>query len=170
MKKKILFAFVALLGMGVFTACSDDDDNDTPSVVEKQYVDALNKLYPKAKDVEWKKEAAYTVAEFNYPAEYVGVDVWFDGNASWMMTSHDYGKNLFFLPPIVEAAFNTTDYSTWTVDDIEYYEYPVNTKNFYLIEVEKQGEPDANLFFKEDGTLIKTVSGEIAEITPDTAI
>ena len=44
-------------------------------------------------------------------------------------------------------------YADWRVDDIDKYERPGDT--FYLIEIEKGGQQDRDLFYAEDGTLLK---------------
>ena len=86
------------------------------------------------------------------------------------MSENDCGKDLFLIPAAVNEGFNKTEYRTWTVDDIDFYEYPDNTRDFYVIEVEQAGQSDTDLYFKPDGTLIKTVPNDNSEITPDTVI
>jgi hypothetical protein len=41
------------------------------------------------------------------------------------------------------------------VDDIDKYERPAGV--FYLIEIEKNGQKDRNLFYDENGNLLKDV-------------
>jgi len=53
------------------------------------------------------------------------------------------------------------------VDDIDKYERTDRT--FYLIEIETKGQQDRDLFFGEDGTLLKDeVDRENNDVTPDT--
>ena len=84
------------------------------------------------------------------------------------MTETDYGKDLFYLPSVVEKSFSEGEYGTWIVDDIDFYER--TDKDFYLIEVEKAGQRDMDLYYSPDGVLIKAVPDSDVEITPDTVI
>ena len=63
--------------------------------------------------------------------------------------------NLNELPGLVQNAFQTSEYADWRVDDIDKFERPAGV--FYLIEVEKSGQQDRDLFYDEDGTLLKNV-------------
>ena len=66
------------------------------------------------------------------------------------MTEFDYDKNVFLAPAGLNAAFNQTDYASWTIDDISYYRFPTEPRSFYEIEVEKAGNPDTYLYFRID--------------------
>jgi hypothetical protein len=92
--------------------------------------------------------------------------VWYTSNGDWQMTEYDLGVNLSALPQAVQDAFQSGQYSTWRVDDIDKYERPQDV--FYLIEVETKGENDRDLFYASDGTLLKDEADrENNEVKPD---
>jgi hypothetical protein len=55
----------------------------------------------------------------------------------------------------VKETFLAGQYATWGVDDIDKYEREDLT--FYLVEVEKKGQKDMDLYYTEDGTVLKEV-------------
>ena len=141
----LMVCVVALL-----PACDDDDDYSS-SKVPDTVLAALEAKYPAVRGVEWDKKSGYYVADFRDNG--VETEVWFDSNAVWCMTEIDLRTDLNALPGLVKNAFQTSQYTDWVVDDIDRYERPDRT--FYLIEVEKAGQQDRNLFYAEDGTLLK---------------
>ena len=83
------------------------------------------------------------------------------------MTELDFGVNLQLLPEAVRNVFQNGQYASWRVDDIDKYERTDRT--FYLIEIETKGQQDRDLFFGEDGTLLKDeVDRDNNDVTPDT--
>lgn len=146
---KTKFLMVALLAMGlVAMTTSCDDDNYTP---EDIYVQAFQQLYPEASRVEWEDKQGYKVADFRYQNK--ETEAWFDQSAKWMMTETD----LLYtdLPAAIRTAFEASQYATWRVDDVDKLER-VDTETIYVIEVES-GKQEYDLYYAEDGTLIKTV-------------
>lgn len=169
---KIKTIFASALAMALMAvslpACSDDDDNNGIKNIPEVYVNALKKVEPEAKNVKWEMEGIYRVAEFD--KNRVGYDVWFDGNATWVMTEKDYGKDFFLVPHnAVNEAFAKGQYGSWTVDDISYYQQL--TDEFYVIEVETSGQPDMDLFYTPSGELFKVIPSENApDILPNTVV
>lgn len=149
MKTRMINFWFVLCSVVILSACSDDDDNlsNVPASVQT----ALEAKYPAVSNVEWEKKSGYYVAEFRNNG--VETEVWFDSSAVWCMTETDLRTNLTELPGLVQTAFQTGQYADWTVDDIDKYERP--DRIFYLIEVEKAGQQDRDLFYAEDGTLLK---------------
>lgn len=171
MRLKLYYLLIAVLGLVTFAGCNDDDENLAPRPNAPEAVlNAFNAKYPDAKDVKWETKGAYYVADFKTTASLVEIDAWYKADGTWAMTESDYGKDLFMVPTAINQAFNASQYATWTIDDISYYEYPDATKSFYLIEVEKVGQTDMQLYFKPDGTSIKNVADNGVDITPDTVI
>lgn len=164
MNKWISALAVVMAGVGL-TAC--DDDNDVVNPADK-YVDALEALYPGvAQTASWESRRDYMVAEFSaLNAE--DREVWLKkGDASWAMTVTD-GIGFAALPEVVQGAFAAGEYATWTIDDVDYYERP--DLNFYVVEVEKAGNHDTDLYYSPDGSLIKAERETGADIYPDTKI
>lgn len=165
--KRLLFLMTVLTAAIGFVACDDDDDNKTPDMnVTGEYVQALTARYPTAYRVEWERKGPWHVADFYIDRD--EMEAWFDADARWVMTRTELGKNLLSVPTVVANAFASGDYSTWTIDDIDYYEKP--DMEFYVIEVENPGRPDMDLFYGTDGVLIKAIQAVDTEITPDTVI
>lgn len=169
MKTKLFIMLIAILGLVSLQACSDDDDKKS-SDVPASFTEALSQLYPNVKNVKWELKKNYRVAEFSENNGQVETEVWFDSDAKVAMTANDYGKNMFYIPAVVNAAFEATEYAKapWAVDDIDYYQRKADA--FYVIEVEAANKPDVSLFFDKEGVLIKSVEGNVAEITPDSVI
>lgn len=175
MKQKLLYLLLFTLGLTTFSACSDDDDdNVTPPVanVPEAVTNAFKTKYPDVNisQVKWEYKGNYIVAEYKTTANMKDVDAWFSKSGEWKMTETDFGKDLFLIPTELNVAFNKSDYALWTIDDISLYEYPDQTKDFYMFEVEKAGQQDMAVYFKTDGTLIKAAVDTDTEITPDTSI
>ena len=149
MKKNLSMILFAVLGLALGTSCEKEDDLRR---VDRELSDALNARFPEAVWVEWEKKRDFYVAEFHDAG--TEVKVWYTGDAQWCMTERDLGRDAASLPEVVKEAFGTSAYaSAWRVDDIDKYERPGEV--FYLIEVEKAGERDRDLFYSEAGVLLK---------------
>ncbi|MDD4514550.1 PepSY-like domain-containing protein [Massilibacteroides sp.] len=139
----LLFAFSAI----VLVSCSDDDDYMPDQII----VNALEKKYPDAQKISWEKKQEYKVAEFIQNSK--EKEAWFNASGEWMMTETDI---LFAeLPELIRNHFATTKYATWRVDDVDMIER-YNTATIYIIEVE-EGKNEVDLYYTEDGVLIKEV-------------
>lgn len=162
MKKRFNWFFLALFGAVVMTSCEKEDDlrvSDVPNVV----MNSFEANFPNASRAEWEKKQGYIVADFWQ--EGMETHVWYNPNGDWLMTEYDLGVNVSALPQAVQSAFQSGQYGTWRVDDIDKYERPNDT--FYLIEVETKGERDRDLYYAPDGTLLKDeVDRENNEVTP----
>lgn len=167
MKKLFIAIAVMAVTMTGFSSCSDDDDDLV--TVDPAYTNALSAIYPGVADkAEWEVKGEYYVAEFRNDQRQ-DVDVWFAQGAKWAMTEIDLGRNPLSLPDAVSASYAANDRSIdWTIDDIEYYERPDIV--FYVIEIEKAGQRDRDLYYSPDGSLIKDVESDGIDITPTTKI
>ena len=160
MKTTELTKWMMVCALGVFsmTSCSDDDDSNVN--VPENVTRAFNDKYAGVGRVEWDRErGGYLVAEFNKDGkEY---DAWFTETGEWVMTEVDHGRRMENLPEAVQAEYEATTYSAenWTIDDIDEIQRPAY-ETFYIIEVEKKGQPDYDLYFDANGTLFREVQGE----------
>lgn len=155
LKWTMMCAFGAL----VVTSCSDDDDDDGARVPEAVQV-AFDSKYGNVGRVEWDREqGGYLVAEFRKDNR--EHDAWFTEGGEWVMTEVDYVRDLTALPQAVQAGYAATVYAQdgWTVDDIDEIQRP-SYETFYVIEVEKAGLPDYDLYFDLNGTLFRELQGE----------
>ena len=160
MKTTELTKWMMVCALGVFsmTSCSDDDDSNVN--VPENVTRAFNDKYAGVGRVEWDRErGGYLVAEFNKDGkEY---DAWFTETGEWVMTEVDHGRRMENLPEAVQAGYEATTYSAenWTIDDIDEIQRPAY-ETFYIIDVEKKGQPDYDLYFDANGTLFREVQGE----------
>ncbi|MCM1312740.1 MAG: PepSY-like domain-containing protein [Bacteroides sp.] len=151
MRKYIYLLAIALCSALTLGSCSDDDDNvSVPEAVQT----AFTAKYPNANRVGWEIKSGFYVAEFHENA--TETEVWFSKEGTWNMTETDYGRNISLIPATVKSAFESSEYSTWSIDDVSKYEREDIT--FYLIEIESRGQKDRHLFYGEDGTLIKDIA------------
>lgn len=146
---KFLFLFCSVV---MLSACDHDDDLPSSKVPET-VKSAFEAKFPAVVKAEWEKKSGYYVAEFRDNG--LDMEAWYDSDAIWCMTETDLRTDLNELPGLVKNAFETSEYMDWRVDDIDKYERPSGV--FYLIEVEKSGQHDRDLFYDEDGTLLKDV-------------
>jgi len=147
MKVKLLFFALLAVSMVSFSGCNDDDDNYTP---EEAVVNAFKTKYPDAQRIEWETKAGYKVADFVLNAK--ESEAWFQTDGKWVMTETDI---LFDeLSAEIQAAFKAGKYKDWRIDDVDKLER-VDSETVYVIEVEGTGEYD--LYYAEDGTLLKEV-------------
>lgn len=164
MKTKFYGLLGALLGVVVLTGCEKEDDirvSDVPAAV----LNTLEAKYPNVSRAEWESKQGYYVADFWQ--EGIETHVWIDSKAEWKMTELDFGVNLQLLPDVVQRAFLDGQYANWRVDDIDKYERADRT--FYLIEIETKGEQDRDVYYAEDGSILKDeVDRENNEVTPTT--
>lgn len=164
MKTRFYGLFLGLLSVVLLTGCDKEDDIHV-SDVPKAVLNTLEAKFPNVSRAEWESKQGYYVAEFWQ--EGIDTHVWIDSKAEWKMTELDFGMNIQFLPEAVRNAFLNGQYANWQVDDIDKYERPDRT--FYLIEIETKGEKDRDLFFAEDGSILKDeVDRENNDVTPTT--
>lgn len=149
MKKNMLYLLMAVIVLAMGTSCEKEDDIRN---VSPEFTEALNSMYPDVFMAQWERQGGYIVAEFY--ADGVEHNVWYTTEAVWCMTETDFGRSFDKLPEPVQEAFKGSVYGNgWNVDDIDKYERVSDT--FYLIEVEKRGERDRDLYYSPDGVLLK---------------
>lgn len=151
---------------GVFTlfACNETGNEPTISILPEAVVNNFNQMYPNATNISWEQKGEYAVASFSQPqtkaAEH-NTKAWFHmTSAEWGMTDTDIPFNM--LPQAVLSAFNESEYSKapWTHDDEADKIQRKNAETLYVIDVEKTEngtETDIDLYYSEDGILVKTV-------------
>lgn len=157
MKTKELMKWMMACAFGVFALTSCSDDDDAPVNVPDAVTRAFSDKYTGVSRVEWDREkGGYLVAEFWKDGK--EHEAWFDANGEWFMTEVDHGRNLANLPQAVQEGYNSTTYAQtdWIIDDIDEIQRK-GYDTFYIIEVEKRGERDTDLYFDLNGTLFREV-------------
>lgn len=145
MKKMTMF--VLLLVAAVFAACDNDDNKHKP---DEAVTRAFEQKYPEAAQVKWETKKGYEVAEFKIQGK--EKEAWFDKDGKWYMTESDMTYEE--LPGAVKTNFKK-DYADWKVEDVDMLER-TGMEAVYVIEAE-QGKEELDLYYTEDGTLVKTV-------------
>lgn len=170
--RRFTLALVVLGAAFGFVSCGDDHDNDIKSVPTA--VDtAFQAQYPNGTNTHWETKGAYYVANFRSKGGMVETEAWYTAAGKWAMTEYEFGRDLMYLPAAVSAEFARSEYATWVVDDIDVYEYPNASRNMYVIEVDKPGQQDVDLYFGiTDGKaqLLKTAIHRDIDVTPDTQL
>ena len=162
--KQIKFITTALICGTIALSSCDKQNGD--GYIDNAVYEAFDREFPGAKDVSWRTNGNYAIASFEWNGSRTGNDTdftaWFEKTtAAFMM--HEYDIPFSSLPQAVTTAFNESDYSKlpWRHDD----EVDVIKKNgenlvLYVIEVEKEEnnkETEADLYYSEDGVLVKEV-------------
>lgn len=156
MKMKLLMpSFVLLAGLFAMTGCKDDLG---PAFEPADKVaEAFVRMFPKAINVQWMSKNGYEVAYFSQNAQATTArqdKAWYTAGGDWRLTEMEITRSQ--LPAPVETAFSLSEYASWKVDDIDQVERP-GFSVVYQIEVELEGQTDMELYYAEDGLLIKAV-------------
>ena len=144
--KTRLFLTAFLAGAALLVSC-DDDYVRVDSSIKKTF----KNQYPNAKRVEWERKADFYVADFRIGGS--DAEAWYTHGGAWRMTETDIVY--VALPDAVRSNFESGDYSTWRIDDIDKVERN-GLETVYVIEVER-GEAEYCLYYSADGLLIKAV-------------
>lgn len=148
MKTKLSVLALAMCGMLAFTSCDDDNNNYLP---DQTTTKAFDEKYPNAGKVEWETKGGYEVAEFHVSGN--ETEAWFDNKGNWVMTKTEI--NFGLLPEAVRTSLKDSEYKDWKTTDFDKLER-YNAATVYVIEVE-QGEQEFDLYYTEDGVLLKAV-------------
>lgn len=101
-------------------------------------------------DMEIKPQGKFLEVEIIHDG--IKKDVYFKDSDAWSATKWEL-RRATDLPQAVLAAINSSIYSTWSFDDIDYLITPDGV--FYLIEFEKNNQPDTTVRFCEDGQIVQ---------------
>lgn len=114
---------------------------------------ALKKMYPQAREVAWDQQGNYYVATFTLNG--FEKKVWMNANAQWVMTNTDL-QTADQLTPSVYNDFTLSQYSTWTVNDVNLMAFPKRAP-LYIITVNLDNSVSTyQLFYALDGRLLQT--------------
>ncbi len=153
-------AFVCAISAIFTISCSDDDDDLTADQVPTAVLTAFTQEYNDVNNVEWDMEnGSYIVAEFvKNGNEY---DVWYTSDGTCVMTEIDHDIDISALPQEVQDGYAATTYAQqgWTIDDIDEISR-LGYETIYKIEIEKNGQPDHDLYFDLNGTLYRDVEDQ----------
>lgn len=149
MKRNLFFC---LLGLLCLAACDDNDNNANSLTPNEAVTKAFSEKYPSATRVEWENKSTYMKADFIYNS--LSHKAWFDHNGQWYMTETEL-QHKDRLPEAVQAALTNSEYADWIIDDIDLLER-LDAEKLYIIEV-KNGKQEYELYYSEDGILLKAI-------------
>lgn len=168
MKKTVIATLFLLVTLGLFASCKKDPQ--TNRKVNQKSINTLTAKYPDAYDITWKTKSIYDIASFKLPATAKKVatllrdgkesdmEAWFlSDDGSWRMTKK---TEIRFeeLPQAVKEAFEHSSYSHWKVDEVLCL-VREGAETLYVIEA-KADDHEIDLYFTEDGLLIKKVASQ----------
>lgn len=125
----------------------DDYESHLPIQAPEAILSFINDKYPDARLIEIEVEQGVTEVEIVHEGRCK--EVRFDKTNNWISTSWDIRRNE--LPAVVTQALANSEYSTYTVDDAEYYEAPQG--DYYQIELE-QGAKEIKVKIDTTGKFI----------------
>lgn len=151
MNTKLFFSLFALCILFLGTAC-DDDNDDKRYTPDSAITKAFAEKYPDAQRISWENKHGYEVAEF-YLDKY-DTEAWFDNQGKWILTETEIPLSI--LPAAIRDDIAAGPYAQWVVkNEVDKIERP-DTPTLYIVEVEK-GEQEMDLYYMENGVLIKEV-------------
>lgn len=161
--KKIKFLSVALMcGMFMLASCNNEE-NFGPEGINNEIYKAFEKEFPGAENVQWNSDGTYAIASFNWSGSRAGSSA---ANTAWFeLNSHKFVMDEYDIPysqldQRIRDAFESSKYADWKrdedVDVIRKVENGSSVLYIYVIEVE-QGELEYDLYYSEDGILLKEV-------------
>lgn len=114
---------------------------------------ALKKIYPLATNAIWSQQGNYYVATFTQNG--FQKKVWMNANARWIMTDTDL-QNADQLTPAVYNEFTFSQYSMWTVNDVNLVEFPRRPALYVITVNQDNSVSTCQLFYAQDGRLLQT--------------
>ncbi len=147
MKKNRFYLLTSLLLVLSTTAFADS----LPLKVKT----AFRNMYPKVSNVEWEQIGGYYTADF--VMDHHEIDVWFDTNGEWVMTTNDV-ELLEKIPVPVAEAFMKSTWSSMRLKDVRIVTFPKHP-TVILIEVEGyNSDEEFQLFYSSDGKLANSIN------------
>ncbi|MFX3625994.1 MAG: PepSY-like domain-containing protein [bacterium] len=143
MKLKIV-GLIMLIAIGLNSVTAKINKTEVPQAV----LEAFNKKYPKATDVEWEKDDLNYEVEFEL--EKVEYEATFSEDGTWLETETEITAK--DLPEKVASAFKAT-YPKVKIKGVEKVETP--KISFYEIEY-KKGLKKREAFFDKDGNPLES--------------
>lgn len=168
MKLKLYFVLLAL-GAISLQSCDNDDDIDNSNVPENIRT-AFSENYPDTRNLKWETENVaqqqYYKAEFNNKKENgYKTSAWYAADGTWRMTEIEMPYNA--IPAAIKTAFEGSQYATWKKDNEVDKVERAGAETVYIIEVESATDVDVDLYYSENGILIKAVSDQPGNATGD---
>lgn len=123
---------------------ADDNSPNVPELVNEVILRVIAEKYPNAVILEVDVEN--NLIEVDILDGKLHKEVIFNQKNEWLSTSWEVLQSN--VPAVVMNAFNSSEYKNYKIDDIDFYETPLNS--YYLFELDKE-PTDIYLMITEDG-------------------
>lgn len=141
----------------ILDAEADDDHTDLmPSKPANDVYSWLEQNYNGARIIEVDFEDDGIEVEFVY--NNFKHEALLTTDLTWVYTKADYNRNISAVSQIVADAFKNSEYNSYVIDDIEFYQTASNG-NFYCFELETRFDDDVEIYFSEDGEILNKKPG-----------
>ena len=160
MKLKMFFTLLAIGAIGL-QSCDKDDDEIASSKVPEVVRNTFSERYPDTRNLKWELESVsqkqYYKAEFrNRKESDYSTSAWYTTDGTWMMTETEMPYSA--IPAAIRTSFEGSMYATWKRDNEVDKVERMSVAPVYIIDVESAADEDVDLYYSEDGVLIKAVS------------
>lgn len=159
------FLLIAILTLGLTVAC----DNDNKFMPDSAVKAAFETYFPDASGEYWISKTGYSVVKFFHKGTHKLA--WFSEQGVLEQVETDIPVHQ--LPEVIKQLIAASEYANWKIDDVDLVEGN-GMEPVYIVEMES-GEQEVDLYFAEDGTLIKVVidtdddDNDICPIAPNPA-
>ena len=137
---------------GMLIKAEPDSDNSNgnylPQVIPNEIKEYIATNYPQAKIIETDFENGRYEVDIIEGATHK--ELVFDPEGEWISTETEVGKAE--IPSVVISALEASEYGSYRIDDIDYFETP--SGNYYLFELES-GSHEVHLKINLQGVIIK---------------
>lgn len=134
---------------GVLIKVIPDNDNNSnylPNALADAITSYISTHYPQARIVETEKEKEMT--EVDIIDGTIHRELMFDSNGNWVHTKTRMQKTM--IPQIVISALEASEYASYTIDEVEYYETPL--RNYYYFELDSNSK-EVELIITTEGMI-----------------
>lgn len=139
-------------GILVKEVVDEEDDYDywdyIPSRPASSVEEAVASLYPGAKIVDVEEDDGAVEVEI-IDADRIFRELYFSMSLEWLMTKTEVRYNA--LPAVVKSAFESSQYASYTVDDIDNY-IKASGEEYYILEIESRNS-DLKIKITSDGVV-----------------
>lgn len=160
MKLKMFFALLALGGISL-QGCDNDGDDISASKVPEAIRNTFSETYPDTRNLKWDLESVsqkqYYKAEFNNRKEGdYSTSAWYTMDGAWLLTETEMPYSA--IPVAIRTSFEGSMYAAWKRDNEVDKVERMGVAPVYIIDVESVADEDVDLYYSEDGVLIKAIS------------
>lgn len=141
-----LYLIALVLGVAGMQSCDKNDDIPV-SKISATIQAFITEKYPNARIIEADSEKGMTDVDIIDGT--INKDVLFDSKDTWVSTSWEIAPAS--LPAVITDSLKKSDYSTYFVDDADYFETPAG--DYYRLELE-EGKKEVHIKMDISGKIL----------------